>query len=369
MSNNAIAALLWLCVFAFVGYKIYRKRRSSGVAATSSGNVAKTFYDVLGVQATASTENIRMAYRRRAQVYHPDKSTGDGVAFKEINEAHQVLSNGYRRKLYDMQLSANEAQAIAKQSIDPKVVGLNVLVSIAFFAIGIVCVMYGDQPAPNYSGWLVALFWMFVALACVRLKYRQYRFRHYGEFLRAAFIDTVAFLLAEFGVLLIIGLVAGVLGWITKLYRKVRSGQTVDITDLRRNLATVESENPELYRKEIGPRLDSWAEQYGDRIPLEEFEKFYRYVTEQAERSGRERQQMIDRLAAEGKTLEMTALRQHLEKEKAEYQGPDRGAFARQLDLLVESLEATYGSNIPIDEAYKLVDRLESGAGGTKGVS
>jgi curved DNA-binding protein CbpA len=190
---------------------------------TLLGNVRGTLYDVLGVPPSATTEEIRAAYRKLAQVYHPDKPTGDEAGFKQINEAHQVLCSSYRRGLYDMQLSTSEAQAIVKESIDPRVLWLNVLVSIVFIAIGITCGVYGDKPAPNYNGWLVILFWAFIALGVCRFKYREYRFSRYGEFLKAAFLDTAGFvlsILARYSVILILVGVVGLAGWILSLFGK-----------------------------------------------------------------------------------------------------------------------------------------------------
>jgi len=59
------------------------------------------YYKVLGVDKSASSEEIKKAYRKLAHRYHPDKSGGDEKKFKEINEAYQVLSNADKRKQYD----------------------------------------------------------------------------------------------------------------------------------------------------------------------------------------------------------------------------------------------------------------------------
>jgi curved DNA-binding protein len=62
------------------------------------------YYKVLGVSPTATTDEIKKAYRRLAVRYHPDKTTGDKAAsekFVEINEANQVLSDPENRKKYD----------------------------------------------------------------------------------------------------------------------------------------------------------------------------------------------------------------------------------------------------------------------------
>jgi curved DNA-binding protein len=64
----------------------------------------KDYYKVLGVSREASDEEIRKAYRKLARQYHPDLNPGDKKAeekFKEINEAHEVLSNKEKRKQYD----------------------------------------------------------------------------------------------------------------------------------------------------------------------------------------------------------------------------------------------------------------------------
>jgi len=69
----------------------------------------KDYYAILGVPRTATQAEIKKAFRRLARQYHPDKNPGDKTAeqrFKDINEAHEVLSDPEKRKLYD-QLGAN----------------------------------------------------------------------------------------------------------------------------------------------------------------------------------------------------------------------------------------------------------------------
>jgi molecular chaperone DnaJ len=65
---------------------------------------AKDFYQVLGVPDTASQDDIKKAYRRLAKQYHPDANPNNAQAaerFKEISEAHSVLSDADKRKQYD----------------------------------------------------------------------------------------------------------------------------------------------------------------------------------------------------------------------------------------------------------------------------
>ncbi len=63
----------------------------------------KTFYDVLGVQKNASDQEIKKAFRKLAQKYHPDAG-GDEAKFKEISEAYETLSDPKKRKEYDQML-------------------------------------------------------------------------------------------------------------------------------------------------------------------------------------------------------------------------------------------------------------------------
>jgi len=62
------------------------------------------YYAILGVDSNASAKDIKQAYRKLAQQYHPDTNAGDAVAesrFKEINEAYEVLGDSDTRKEYD----------------------------------------------------------------------------------------------------------------------------------------------------------------------------------------------------------------------------------------------------------------------------
>lgn len=60
----------------------------------------KDYYKVLGVNKTASQEEIKKAYRRLALQYHPDRG-GNQEKFKEVNEAYQTLSDVNKRSQYD----------------------------------------------------------------------------------------------------------------------------------------------------------------------------------------------------------------------------------------------------------------------------
>ncbi len=66
--------------------------------------MAYEYYEVLGISRTASDEEIKKAYRKRAMECHPDRHGGDTEKereFKQINEAYATLSDPAKRRRYD----------------------------------------------------------------------------------------------------------------------------------------------------------------------------------------------------------------------------------------------------------------------------
>ncbi|HZL87562.1 MAG TPA: J domain-containing protein [Pirellulaceae bacterium] len=66
--------------------------------------MAEDYYDILGIQRGASTDEIQKAYRKLAKKYHPDLNPDDKTAqkkFKEVQHAYDVLSDDKKRQMYD----------------------------------------------------------------------------------------------------------------------------------------------------------------------------------------------------------------------------------------------------------------------------
>lgn len=86
--------------------------------------MTRDYYEVLGVARTASQKDVQSAFRKLARKLHPDVNPGDQDAerrFKEVSEAHEVLSDPEKRKMYDR--FGADWQSAAAAGIDPDQAG------------------------------------------------------------------------------------------------------------------------------------------------------------------------------------------------------------------------------------------------------
>ncbi len=82
--------------------------------------MADDYYNILGIDKSASAADIKKAYRKLAMKYHPDKTKGNKELedkFKKISEAYAVLSDSEKRKQYDTYGSADFQQRYSQEDI------------------------------------------------------------------------------------------------------------------------------------------------------------------------------------------------------------------------------------------------------------
>ncbi|KAL6972866.1 hypothetical protein U1Q18_027041 [Sarracenia purpurea var. burkii] len=103
----------YVCVYSSQSYKEISAKRFGTVVTA-----AADYYSTLGVPRTASSKEIKAAYRRLARQYHPDvnKQPGATEKFKEISSAYEVLSDDKKRALYDQYGEAGVKSTIGGQA-------------------------------------------------------------------------------------------------------------------------------------------------------------------------------------------------------------------------------------------------------------
>ncbi len=79
-----------------------------------------TFYQILEVSPNASVEEIKASYRRLVKSYHPDVNPSPQAAeiIRLLTESYDVLSNDYRRRVYDMSLGGNPEPQVPEQETE-----------------------------------------------------------------------------------------------------------------------------------------------------------------------------------------------------------------------------------------------------------
>jgi curved DNA-binding protein CbpA len=79
--------------------------------------MSNTYYDILGLKATATQDEIKRAYRKKAMESHPDVNPSPGAAdaFVQVNEAYAILSDAGKRKVYNQKLRDQAARSAGQQ--------------------------------------------------------------------------------------------------------------------------------------------------------------------------------------------------------------------------------------------------------------
>ena len=113
----------------------------------------RDYYEVLGVEKSASGQDIKKAYRRIAMKYHPDRNPDDANAdekFKEASEAYEILSDGEKRQAYDQYGHAGvdpQMGAVASKVVASAIFSVT---SLAIFLVAVVADARGLSEALIY---------------------------------------------------------------------------------------------------------------------------------------------------------------------------------------------------------------------------
>jgi DnaJ family protein B protein 6 len=84
--------------------------------------MSSSYYEILGLVSSCSSEEIKKAYRRLAVRWHPDKNNGSAEAtemFKTISEAYDTLSDPVRRRQYDQELNMDNTSSSSSRGYPP----------------------------------------------------------------------------------------------------------------------------------------------------------------------------------------------------------------------------------------------------------
>lgn len=91
---------MWLGYFWLLFVVVQASDFFGGGFRRGRGTIHTEHYETLGVEPSASVDQIKQAYRRKAMQTHPDKG-GDAEEFKRVNEAYETLSDPQKRSQYD----------------------------------------------------------------------------------------------------------------------------------------------------------------------------------------------------------------------------------------------------------------------------
>jgi curved DNA-binding protein len=117
--------------------------------------MAKDYYATLGISKAATAAEVKKAYRKLAQKYHPDKNPGDKQAeekFKELTEAYAVLSDADKRKQYDQFGESGFHQRYSQEDIFRNFNGSDVFREFGFGGDDIFAQLFGGRGRSPFGG-------------------------------------------------------------------------------------------------------------------------------------------------------------------------------------------------------------------------
>jgi curved DNA-binding protein CbpA len=113
-----------------------------------SGELLRNLYGALGLRPEASDDQIKTAFRKLAKQYHPDLNGGDKRAeerFKEVNEAHAILSDPGARARYDASLSQRRLRRWQRSRSAAAIMAASFALTVTvIFSTAILLQQYGD---------------------------------------------------------------------------------------------------------------------------------------------------------------------------------------------------------------------------------